>query len=52
MEKFKGFLAYIYCFIVILISIFIIVRTEFLSRYIIRELRDELLPVISMDKSE
>ncbi|MBO6115445.1 MAG: stage II sporulation protein P [Lachnospiraceae bacterium] len=52
MEKFKGFLAYIYCFIVILISIFIIVRTEFLSRYIIRELRDELLPVISMDKLE
>lgn len=52
MERFKGFLAYIYCFIVILISIFIIVRTEFLSRYIIRELRDELLPVISMDKSE
>ena len=52
MEKLKGFIGYIYCFIVIIISIFIMVRMEFLSRYILRGLREEFLPVISMDKSK
>lgn len=52
MEKIKGFIGYIYCFIVIIISIFIMVRTEFLSRYILKEIRDELIPAISMDKSK
>lgn len=52
MEKIKGFIGYIYCFIVIIISIFIMVRTEFLSRYILKGIRDELIPAISMDKSK
>lgn len=52
MEKLKGFIGYIYCFIVIIISIFIMVRTEFLSRYILKGIRDELIPAISMDKSK
>ncbi len=52
MEKIKGFIGYIYCLIVIIISIFIMVRTEFLSRYILKGIRDELIPAISMDKSK
>lgn len=52
MEKLKGFIGYIYCLIVIIISIFIMVRTEFLSRYILKGIRDELIPAISMDKSK
>ena len=50
MEKLKGFIGYIYCFIVIVISIFIMARTDFLSRYLLKGLRNELLPAIALDK--
>lgn len=52
MEKLKGFIGYLYCFIVIIISIFIMVRTEFLSRYILRGLINEFIPIIRMDKTK
>lgn len=52
MEKLKGFIGYIYCFIVIVISIFIMARTQFLSRYFLKSLKDEFLPSFSMDKKE
>ncbi|MBQ7708015.1 MAG: stage II sporulation protein P [Lachnospiraceae bacterium] len=50
MEKLKRFIGYFYCFIVIIISIFIIIKTDFLSRFMLRGLERELLPVLSMDK--
>ncbi|MBQ9608040.1 MAG: stage II sporulation protein P [Lachnospiraceae bacterium] len=45
MEKIKSFIEYLYCFIVIGISIFIIIRSPFLSEVILKAFRDEMIPV-------
>lgn len=51
MGKLKSYILYFYCFIVIIISIFIMIKTDFLSRYILKGLKREFLPVICMDIS-
>ena len=45
MEKLKSFIEYLYCFIVIGISMFIIVKSSLLSEILLKNFRDEMIPM-------
>ncbi|MBQ8924522.1 MAG: stage II sporulation protein P [Lachnospiraceae bacterium] len=48
MEKIKSLIEYLYCFIVIGISMFIIVKSSLLSEILLKNFRDELIPMCAL----